>query len=152
VTAVVVLTGVVLAGVFGVVALSRRFMVVTVAGPSMAPTLRDGDRVLVRRCAVGSVRRGDIVVLLGPRMPGRGVAPADFMAGATNEERTLLIKRAVAVPGDPLPGDSAVVSADEIVVTGDNENMSYDSRQAGPFDAREVRGVVVRRLTTVWTC
>jgi signal peptidase I len=149
VIAAVVLTGVVLAGVFGLVALSRRFMVVTVAGPSMAPTLRDGDRVLVRRCAVDSVRRGDIVVLLGPRIPGRGVAPADFMAGATNEERTLLIKRAVAVPGDPLPGDAAVLSAAEIVVTGDNENMSYDSRQAGPFDAREVRGVVVRRLTMV---
>ena len=145
--AVVVLTGVVLAGVFGLVARSRRFMVVTVAGPSMAPTLRDGDRVLVRRCAVDSVRRGDIVVLLGPRIPGRGVAPADFMAGATNEERTLLIKRAVAVPGDPLPGDSVVVSAGEIVVTGDNADMSYDSRQAGPLDAREVRGVVVRRLT-----
>ncbi|MFC0541846.1 S26 family signal peptidase [Kutzneria chonburiensis] len=145
----VVLVGVVLAGMFCVVALSRRFMVVTVAGPSMAPTLRDGDRVLVRRCAVDLVRRGDIVVLLGPRMPGLGVAPADFMAGATNEERTLLIKRAVAVPGDPLPGDSAVVSAAEIVVTGDNENMSYDSRQAGPFDARNVRGVVVRRLTMV---
>ncbi|MGW4213775.1 S26 family signal peptidase [Lentzea sp. NPDC004789] len=147
-TAVAVLAGVVLACVFGVVALARRFMVVTVAGPSMAPALRDGDRVLVRRCAAGSVRRGDIVVLLGPRMPGRGVAPADFMAGATNEERTLMIKRAVAVPGDPLPGGSAVLSADEIVVTGDNEDMSYDSRQAGPFDAREVRGVVVRRLTT----
>jgi signal peptidase I len=149
VTAVVVLTGVVLVAVFGVVALSRRFMVVTVAGPSMTPTLRDGDRVLVRRCDVDSVRRGDIVVLMGPRMPGRGVAPADFMAGATNEERALLIKRAVAVPGDPLPGEPAVVAADEIVVTGDNENMSYDSRQAGPFDAKEVRGVVVRRLTLV---
>jgi signal peptidase I len=83
VTAVVVLAAVVLAGVLCVIALGRRFMVVTVAGPSMAPTLRDGDRVLVRRCTVGSVRRGDIVVLLGPRTPGRGVGGPSWRARRT---------------------------------------------------------------------
>lgn len=146
-TVVFVLCGLVLASVLGSVALRRWFMVVTVSGPSMLPTLVDGDRVLVRRCAVDSVRRGDVVVLLGPRMPGRGLSPAEFMSGATNEHRPLVIKRATAVPGDPVPGEpSAVLRADEIIVTGDNEAMSFDSRQAGPFDAGEVRGVVIRRI------
>jgi signal peptidase I len=138
---------VVVACVLGWVALRRWFMVITVSGPSMSPTLADGDRVLVRRCTVDAVRPGDVVVLLGPRMPGRGLSPAEFMSGVTNEERPLVIKRATAVPGDPVPGEpSAVVLADEIIVMGDNEAMSFDSRQAGPFDAGEVRGVVVRRI------
>lgn len=146
-TAATVLVGLVLACVLGTVAVRRRFLVVKVTGPSMYPTLSDGDRVLVRRCAVDSVRPGDVVVLLGPRMPGLGLSPAEFLTGATNSERTLMVKRVVAIPGDPLPGTSSVVLADEIIVTGDNESMSFDSRQAGPFEASEVRGVVVRRLT-----
>lgn len=146
-TAAMVLVGLVLVCVLGTVAARRRFLVVKVTGPSMHPTLYDGDRVLVRRCAVDSVRRGDVVVLLGPRMPGLGLSPAEFLAGATNNERTLMVKRVAAIPGDPLPGTSSVVLADEIIVAGDNESMSFDSRQAGPFDAGEIRGVVVRTLT-----
>jgi signal peptidase I len=144
----VVLVGLVLLGLLGAAALRRWFMVVTVAGPSMAPTLSDGDRVLVRRRTVDSVRRGDIVVLLGPRMPGRGLSAADFLAGATNDDRPLMIKRVVAAPGDPVPGRPAAVPGNEIIVTGDNESMSFDSRQAGPFEAGGVRGVVVRRIGT----
>jgi signal peptidase I len=60
-----------------------------------------------------------------------------------------VIKRVTALPGDPLPGESpATVLANEIIVTGDNENMSLDSRQAGPYDATKIRGVVVRHLTS----
>jgi len=135
-------------GFVAVFALRNRFMVVEVAGPSMHPTLSDGDRVLVRRCSIGSVRRGDVVVLLGPRMPGYGISPAEFLTGrATNNQRTLMIKRVTALPGDPMPGGSAVVPAGEVIVTGDNSTMSFDSRQAGPFAADEIRGVVIRRLT-----
>lgn len=142
-----VLAGLVLVCVLGALAARRRYLVVKVTGPSMHPTLSDGDRVLVRRCTVNSVRRGDVVLLLGPRMPGRGLTPTEFLSGATNNERTLMVKRVTALPGDPLPGTSSVVLADEIIVTGDNENMSFDSRQAGPFEASEIRGVVIRTLT-----
>ncbi|WP_372505979.1 S24/S26 family peptidase [Actinomadura madurae] len=44
----------------------RSLVVVTVHGTSMMPTLRDGDRVLVRRRPLPHVRRGDIVVLEPP--------------------------------------------------------------------------------------
>jgi hypothetical protein len=40
------------------------------------------------------------------------------------------------------------VAGDEIIVTGDNESMSFDSRQAGPFEAGGVRGVVIRGIST----
>ncbi|GGZ57363.1 nickel-type superoxide dismutase maturation protease [Streptomyces subrutilus] len=42
----------------------KRFGVVDVSGPSMAPTLADGDRVVVRYGA--AVRPGDVVVLRHP--------------------------------------------------------------------------------------
>src|SRR3954447_7056961 len=44
-----------------IVVVRRTLVVVTVTGPSMAPTLADGDRVLVVRRWARRVRRGDIV-------------------------------------------------------------------------------------------
>lgn len=44
---------------------------VRVSGPSMSPTLRDGDTVLVRRGRVP--RRGDVVLARFRSMPGRPV-------------------------------------------------------------------------------
>lgn len=41
---------------------------VRVAGPSMVPTLRDGDRLIVRYGA--PVRPGDVVVAYRPDLPG----------------------------------------------------------------------------------
>lgn len=142
---VVVVAGVVVA-VIAAVMVRRALMVVKVTGSSMEPALSDGDSVLVRRCSVDAVQRGEIVVLLGPRLPGHGLTPAEFMAGATNGARLLMIKRVIALPGDAMPGEPAVVPSDRIVVTGDNKDASYDSRQAGPFDAAEIRGVVIRKL------
>ena len=42
---------------------------VRVSGPSMVPTLRDGDRVVVRHGA--PIRPGDVVLASYPTMPGR---------------------------------------------------------------------------------
>lgn len=55
----------VLAGAAATVLLLRRsFELVVVHGGSMEPTLRDGDRVLVRRTTV--FHRGDVVVVPVP--------------------------------------------------------------------------------------
>lgn len=43
-----------------------RWSVLRVSGPSMAPALRDGDFVLVRRVRAGRVRPGDVVVARHP--------------------------------------------------------------------------------------
>lgn len=118
--------------------LRRRYIVVTVDGPSMEPTYRHGDRVLVRRIRVGAVHRGQVVVLDG------------------NVGELKLIKRAVAVPGDLVPraevpalrdAEENAVPADQLVVLGDNTAHSHDSRHFGYVSAQRLLGVVTRRMT-----
>ncbi len=118
-----------------------------VHGSSMYPTLSDGDRVFVVPYRGNtSVDRGDVVVLKD--------------VGSTGE---MLIKRAVALPGDQVTisdgrvvvndkwvyqntnrattqPHSQLVPADMIFVMGDNEGHSYDSRTFGPVPESKVVG------------
>ncbi|MEU8172867.1 S26 family signal peptidase [Microbispora hainanensis] len=131
----------------------RTLRVVEVHGESMEPGLRSGDRVLVRTLRPGRpgpswgrvrrVRRGDVVVIsrVGP---GEGVA----LDGGTN----LVIKRAAAVAGDPIPpGFEALgetrVPPGRLLVLGDNPSRSTDSRQWGLLPESRITGVVIRRLS-----
>ncbi|MDN3260757.1 S26 family signal peptidase [Streptomyces sp. CSDS2] len=129
--------------VSGAVLTRRRYVVVTVVGVSMLPTLAEGDRVLVRRSALARVRTGDLVVSRPPAGERWARLPA------------WLIKRAVAVPGDPLPGHVALavpegpgarVPPGRVVLLGDNPAESLDSRFCGYFREHQIVGIVVRRL------
>jgi signal peptidase I len=131
--------------------LRRRVALVTVAGPSMLPTLADGDRLLVRRVRLADLAVGQIVVFQRPQDDDSwsGVLPS--WPPAHGE---WLIKRLAAVPGDPLPpgiaalapaGHDAVVPAGRLVVLGDNHVWSYDSRRLGCIPADRLLGVVLRR-------
>lgn len=127
----------------------RHLLLVAVVGRSMEPTLRSGDRVLARRVPLARVRPGDVVVV---------VAPAEMTAGRPTRPDApgtpgLLIKRAYAVPGDPVPvdrvpllrrGGEEIVPAGRLVVLGDNPSQSYDSRECGYITEPDVLGVVVR--------
>lgn len=111
-------TGTALAGLgtaAAAVALARwALTVVTVTSGSMEPTLRTGDRALVRRCGGGAVRRGDIVLALlppaghavvlpdptGPTGPEVGSAHPE--PGEELEFPDLFVKRVVALPDDVL--------------------------------------------------
>ena len=85
----------------------------------MAPTLVPGDRVLVLR-GVGplkpAVRVGDLVALVDPR-----------------DRYRIIVKRVVGFDGGG------------VVVRGDNEAASTDSRHFGPVSGRALRGRVVYR-------
>ena len=105
-----------------------------VAGPSMEPTLREGDRVLVDLLTLRRrlPRPGDIVVVSGPG----------------DED---LVKR---VAHEPYPGNDPypipLVSADSpleptFVVLGDNPAESLDSRGFGRLPRHRFRGRVVWR-------
>ena len=85
----------------------------------MVPTLLPGDRVLVWR-GLGPlrppIRVGDLVAVVDPRDSGR-----------------VMVKRVAELAGT------------EIVVRGDNEAASTDSRHFGPVSAAAIRGRVVYR-------
>jgi signal peptidase I len=110
------------------------WFVVTVEGVSMAPTYVTGDRLLVRRVAPSAVTRGAAVLLVTP-----------------GGEPPFMVKRAVALPGDPVPAgipvDETVVPPGRLVVLGDNPERSADSRSFGFQPADAVVGVVRRHLT-----
>ncbi len=103
-----------------------------VTGPSMYPTLRDNDRVLVRRIRGHALRRGDIVLVGTPTRTGTG----------------WIVKRVAALPGDPAPVNLAGprVPAGMLVLLGDNPQASADSRDFGYVPAERLFGIMVRKL------
>jgi signal peptidase I len=128
-----------LAGVGAAVAAARwAVIVVRVDGASMAPTFRPGDKLLtLRRTVRPTVRRGDVVVC---RRPANAPGPNSY-----------LIKRVVAVAGDPVPDGATrpdeIVSAGRVYVRGDGDR-SLDSRIFGAIPVEHVVGHVVARLVS----
>lgn len=134
-----------------VTAVRHRFVVVTVSGASMAPALRPGDQVLVRRGAGDRVQTGAVVVLRQPDVvcPTR---PASPRAGRRSRDRWA-IKRVAATGGDAVPdsvrpavGAVTVVPPGKLVVLGDNA-AGTDSRIWGFCATSEVFGAVVGHLS-----
>ena len=137
-----------------------RFVVmsVVVQGRSMAPTLRDGEHLMLNRMAflVDSPARGDLVVLKDP-------GHSDYA-----------VKRVVGLPGDALHFDNGEVflngrklrelylgaglptytpdfkkkrialAAGEYFVLGDNRGNSEDSRYYGAIRESAILGLVWR--------
>jgi len=123
-----------------------------VRGQSMAPSLRDGDRVVVDRVSysLADISRFDVVILRYPKDPS-----LDF------------VKRIVGLPGDRVRMEAGFVTVngervdelfghhpdkDEVVdtvvpfgkvfVLGDNRPISCDSRSFGMVDIQALRGKV----------
>ncbi|MGY1672270.1 S26 family signal peptidase [Geodermatophilus sp. SYSU D00710] len=84
--------------------LRSAWVLARVSGPSMSPTVRHGDRLLVRRARRGEVAVGDVVLARFPSRPD-----------------LLVVKRV-----HRLLGDGAVD------VRGDNPLVADDSRAYGP--------------------
>jgi signal peptidase I len=144
------LLGALVVGAVGVLIARRRIAIVAVTGQSMEPTLAPGDRVLVRRTGVRSVRAGQIVVIEAPDSNGA------WTGDPTRRDlgRIWLIKRVAARPGEPLPGGMPAMIANEPVVPdgkllllGDNPEMSLDSRYLGYIPADRLLGVVFGSLS-----
>ncbi|MFF2044994.1 S26 family signal peptidase [Kitasatospora sp. NPDC058170] len=122
--------------------------VIVVAGWSMAPTLRPGQRVLVLSRRFARLRPGRIVVVsreaLG--LPADPSAPADRPGPRRHR---LLVKRLAALPGDPVPEPvraavpATAVPGGQVVLIGDNPAFSTDSRLWGAVPAHSVVGVVL---------
>jgi signal peptidase I len=120
--------------VLAVLLARHRFLVVTVAGSSMAPTLLPGDRVLVRRYRRTPAGAGDVLVFHEP-------------------DGQRAIKRVAAVAGDPVPdpvrpvtGGTDVVPPGMLVLLGDG-TRSGDSRQWGFIPADRALGLMITKLS-----
>lgn len=109
--------------------LGTRFLALpwVVAGPSMEPTLRPGDRVIVDVWTYRQrrPRPGEVAVL-------RGAGPG----------QAHLVKRVVPAP-DPTRARSGGQAG--LWVEGDNPGRSLDSRRFGPVPAERLVGRVVWR-------
>lgn len=94
-----------------------------IEGPSMEPTLSDGDRVLVvlRAFRGGDPAPGEIVVVDGP-------------------DGIPIVKRVTTAP------PAAEVPVGSVWIRGDNPIDSTDSRQFGAIPRQQVRGRVVLRF------
>lgn len=144
----------VLGVLLGIAVARRRYVVVTVAGASMAPALEPGDQVLVRRRR-GPFPGGTIVVFAEPASPWPGAEPDDGWPDAATARAAgdrWVIKRVAAVPGDAVPesvrpavSGTEVVPPGMLVVLGDGAR-SGDSRQWGFIPTGQVMGLVVRKL------
>ncbi|GMT18527.1 hypothetical protein PFISCL1PPCAC_9824, partial [Pristionchus fissidentatus] len=106
------------------------------SGPSMHPTIQDGDLVIAERLSIrnGSVRVGDIVGCLNP-----------------HDHNQLLCKRLTAMERDRISPTTEHplnrVPLGHIYLRGDNAAVSTDSRHFGPVP----RGLLqIRLVLRVW--
>lgn len=120
------------------VAARRWLRVVVVDGCSMAPTYRDGDRLLALYGWDRPLRRGDVVVV---RAPTPGWTPEQPVEAA----HQALVKRVSHVGGEPRPDGRGHVPSGAVYVEGDAPG-GYDSRVFGPLPRPEVLGRVLGRL------
>jgi signal peptidase I len=128
----------------------RRLVVVDVQGPSMEPTLRHGDRVLVRRSPLTAVRTGDLVVVARPRTPefaNAGPWVIKRVAATAGERIPPVIRRSWA-DNERIDFAGSLVPAGRLLLLGDNPALSGDSRHWGFTEGDAVLGVVTRSMRT----
>jgi signal peptidase I len=122
----------------------RRFVLVTLNGGSMEPTYRHGDRLIARRVSrSGRYRRGDVIVVRQPSDAPR--VPND---------PGQLVKRIIAVPGDPIPSpitlshartSSCRVPERSYLLRGDNQTGSKGSSFAYLVPETDIVATVMAR-------
>lgn len=143
------------------IAVRKVLGIVQVEGPSMWPTLKNGDRVLaLRYWPARWLRRGQIIVT---RFPPHGQYQVFHPKAARG---AVFIKRVAGLPGDtvvthltdlpdPLRSDAQLehdsqgnrvwhIPPSHYFVRGDS--LGHDSAIAGPIPFRYLRGIVLTKL------
>lgn len=141
-------------------------VVVHVSGQSMEPTFLDGDRVLVRRKALRTIRVGEVVVFRRPPAitspvggsVSRDAEPAALAGPVSLHSDPAMASRPVSRRGGAAAGVGARrhnpwmikrladVAGGQFAVLGDRPDRSFDSRHCGYLDESTLLGVVIRQL------
>jgi signal peptidase I len=123
-----------------------------VPSPSMEPTLKVGDKVIINKIAyrVGQIERGDIVAFHSPVEEKDLVKRAVAIGG---DEITMTSEGEIYINGEKItesyvPSDQAlsyinqtvILGKDEVFVMGDNRSNSLDSRYFGAISEKDVFG------------
>ncbi len=117
------------------------FTQVVVQGPSMLPTLREGQRVLVTKAywLVGALKDKDIVVMTDTGPTGYMIKRIHAMSGEQVDLASAPRQHSILQS----EGGGYTVPAGHIYVIGDNRPKSQDSRDFGPLPEGRVLGKVV---------
>jgi signal peptidase I len=125
----------------------RAYGVAGVVGGSMEPTLSPGDHVLFRRGTPHHPHPGDVVIITTARL----AVLVPSASGIVERSPDLMIKRLVAVAGDPVPCGvpcgCATVCDGRVVVRGDADR-SLDSRTWGCIPVQVLTGRATRQVLT----
>ena len=124
----------------------------TVSGPSMMPTLRDHDYVLLTK-GLPYPQRGDIVILdvINKGVPEEWVKRVVAVGGDVVDVNGDIIlvngkveqfQHVITTSGASTPIEHLTVEPGRIFVAGDNRGVSEDSRYVGTFPLSAIKGRV----------
>jgi signal peptidase I len=128
---------------------------VRVSSASMAPTIQDGDLVLVERGA-DAFRRRDVVAARSPATGEQVIKRVVAVGGdqvAIQDGRLMVNGTAVCEPSidpeglDGVWSGTTVVPSGSVFLMGDERDLSIDSRDFGPVAVADISGLV---RTRVW--
>lgn len=123
-----------------VIFFQQNFKAVVVSGPSMLPTLKNGERLWASKAywLIGAIRKNDIVVVKDDGPTGYIIKRVVYLPGDEVEWR--LAPKTVRLADGPF-----IVPPERVYILGDNRSVSEDSRAFGPIEMSRIVGKVVVR-------
>ena len=145
--------------VFGFAFISFMYQTVTVVGPSMEETLKDGDKVIISKLKkYFGIDRNDIVAIKKPdsdyysikRVVGKPGDTVQIIGGKLYVNDELYEKFADKIIINPgAAGSKITLEKNQYFVLGDNVNSSDDSRftDLSIVQKTDIKGIVIYRLS-----
>lgn len=115
-------------------------------GPSMVPTIYDGDRLLVNTDTSEGIKRDDLIIFKTEDKTycKRVIGLTEDQIEINTTEIFVNNKLFKETSGLGLPDSKIIIKDNEYYVVGDNTGNSIDSRFLGPISDTQIIGKVVK--------